>query len=678
MNGLGLGLGAGQDASTQAEIAAAISKSSVDTLARKRNCDSRNNHPKTGAPRISLRSILEVSKVPNSLTSPVVDVAAASSGGGGAPDSATAIAARRRAAASPAKSRPAPQPVSPAKIKVPDPLPLKQKPLWSPSAPNHMKMTSEIEIPRDTPEIDLENEIETCLKALAKQADMYHKLRSKLNLDVRCGREESSTISVAEITKALGSLGLKLGQAGQVAMVRRICATPPSDSETPKAIDARKLRQYLLNLKLSKTIKREEWDAQKKKQDALEENLRHKEFIKALAGLYFQLPESQFDSMIERYEILKPKIASQVVKKEIHARAVEWLGESDGIRALRRKMQKIQLESNNDGGSEEEEKEVAKRVKLETIEEKKAELEDAEKEAQETSKMLFRIFVQNNKRRKFEDTLSFAKWCEERDSNRQKVKEARKKWVESKDEELSRRTAAGSKVAAVADVEDKIKDLVSLANEKISLSGGGDRLKPSRQGLDLARKLREMQRLSGDGKIVSKATFDKVMHDVIFSLMADKKTAKQAKALAKELLGQQSSNSEFSGVFAEDDGGKIAERALELLSEKNREADKTYREWLKSKKRQAKKARKEKRAATKKEKAAVTEKKKKADDAYTTWLALHRSNKYYSSRKPEGVKMIPKVTKSKQTQDWQELSIDEGDQAMAEKGEAENNDAVGN
>ena len=63
ITGLGLGLGAGMDKDTQEEIAAAISRGSIDTVARPRNCDAKSNHPKTGATRISLRLIFDVSKV---------------------------------------------------------------------------------------------------------------------------------------------------------------------------------------------------------------------------------------------------------------------------------------------------------------------------------------------------------------------------------------------------------------------------------------------------------------------------------------------------------------------------------------------------------------------------------------------------------------------------------------
>ena len=79
LTGLGLGLGAGQDEETQDQIAAAISKGSVDTCSRKRNCDSGSSHPVTKADRISLRTIFEVSKVETSLTSTATPEPAATS-----------------------------------------------------------------------------------------------------------------------------------------------------------------------------------------------------------------------------------------------------------------------------------------------------------------------------------------------------------------------------------------------------------------------------------------------------------------------------------------------------------------------------------------------------------------------------------------------------------------------
>jgi len=85
----------------------------------------------------------------------------------------------------------------------------------------------------------------------------------------------------------------------------------------------------------------------------------------------------------------------------------------------------------------------------------------------------------------FQDTVSFADWCHKREDNRRAIREARKEWVESKDEEKKRRNAAGSKVAAIADVEELIKDLVTSASTQNTNKGGFSVMKPSRKGLEV-------------------------------------------------------------------------------------------------------------------------------------------------------------------------------------------------
>ena len=146
----------------------------------------------------------------------------------------------------------------------------------------------------------------------------------------------------------------------------------------------------------------------------------------------------------------------------------------------------------------------------------------------------------------------------------------------------------------MADVEELVKDLVAAATVETKNSGGISVVKPSRSGLELSKKLHALEKLSGDGKIVSKRTFDEVMHDLIFSLLADKKTSKQARSLVTGFLRDAAAGGSASGIFVEDEGGKVAERALKIFKEKKAQSDDTYKAWCKKKKRQQKEAKKAK------------------------------------------------------------------------------------
>ena len=71
---------------------------------------------------------------------------------------------------------------------------------------------------------------------------------------------------------------------------------------------------------------------------------------------------------------------------------------------------------------------------------------------------------------------------------------------------------------SIADVQALVSKLID-SQSRVEMNGNAH---PSRKGLEIAKKLREIERMSvdGEGKIVDKATFDKVMEDVMFSLMA--------------------------------------------------------------------------------------------------------------------------------------------------------------
>jgi len=649
--GLGLGLGAGQDQETQEQIAAAISKGSVDTCSRKRNCDSGSPHPINGSDRISLRAIFEVSKIETSLTSTATTTAAAAAPSSSSVDTAqTAMAARR--GVSPPKRQP-PPPVSPARIKPAPTPPIKTKPLWSPSASQNAKKQEAFEVPLETPELDLEREIESCLQALCRQADSYHKLRSKLGL---VGREDVE-IKASEITKALSTLGLKLGPAGITALMRRASATP-GDAPTPAALSSSVLRDYLLKLKLSRRdgknpLSLADWNAAKKQQEAIEQTKRQREFQKALAGNYFELDEEFFDSMIESFEI----VSSEVMTREIHARGVDWLGSNEGIRISRRKAMAEELKRGERLIDDDDKTEILHSAKLAALAEKKVLLAEDEKKSQETSKWLFRLYITSNRRKGFQDCAKFVDWCRKREDNRQAIREARKEWIEEKDGKAKKRAEAGSKVATVADVEELVKDLVAAATVETKNSGGVSVIKPSRQGLELSKKLHALEKLSGDGKIVSKCTFDEVMHDLIFSLLADKKTSKQARSLVTGFLKDAAAGGSASGIFTEDEGGKVAERALKIFKEKKALADDTFKSWCKKKKRQQKEAKKAKKADLKKKKEEKKAKAVKAEEAFTEWLALHERKQYYSFKRKEQV-AVPKRIKKTGLKEWKNVPLD--------------------
>jgi hypothetical protein len=351
---------------------------------------------------------------------------------------------------------------------------------------------------------------------------------------------------------------------------------PPPLRSTPTGIDAATLRSYLLKLKLNKNIKWDEWATKKKEQEEEELRRKQKEFQKALHGQEFSLDEADWQDMVASFNV----VPDDVLRKEIHARAVEWLSGPEGVRETRKVRQQqpscfspmratnppppppLRLQKAADaelrkGSSyiidEDDKAQIVRDAKLETLSEKKqamTALEFPDKPATTdaptppssaffpVTKSMFQEYITLCKRKHYTDTEKFSDWCKARQENRARVKEARKDWVESKEEARKRKETAGSKVAAVADVEELVKDLVAAAQQETVIGARGEKgvnvVKPSRKGIELAKKLHEIQRLSGEGKVVSKATFDTVMKDVIFSLMADKKTAKQAKVSERE------------------------------------------------------------------------------------------------------------------------------------------------
>ena len=136
---------------------------------------------------------------------------------------------------------------------------------------------------------------------LCSKSDLYQKLKSNLKLEERCKSDRGGLVGERELREALEEVGSQLAPVGMTAMIRRICGTRESD-ETPKAIDARKLRDYFLKLKLDKQIKWEEWRERKAEIDELEYKLKQGEFEKALDGKRFTLDESDYNKLIKDFK----------------------------------------------------------------------------------------------------------------------------------------------------------------------------------------------------------------------------------------------------------------------------------------------------------------------------------------------------------------------------------------
>ena len=664
VSGLGVGLGAGQDEDTQAEIAAAVSKGSIDTCARKRNCDAENPHPKTGELRVSMKRIFDVSKASNSLTTPTplaptVIVAApalapaASAASAAAPtsvvDNIFVAPAKRLASAtsSPPKVRVPPPVVNVPAIKPAPPLPLAQKPMWSPSASNHSKATTPFEVQIETKDEELERQIKDCLASVVKQADTYHKLRVRLDIgkQVTTPRE----VSGRELATAMADVGLKLGPRGVAAIVRLVGTSQSG------GVDAEALRNYLLQLKLKKKMSLQEWALQKRGQEEKEQKRKEDEFQKAMHGKRFDLGEEDYDALIRGFELMDWPLVKTVVSSQ----ALEWISSPEGKQITRKSF--VETE----GASTEEKEAALKAVKKAAMEEYMASLIASEKDEQMLSKTMFRKFVAENKSNQFDSmsAMKFEDWVKEGIKKRELVKETRKKWVAEKNKATRDLDRDGAQVATYKDVEEKIEELVAKATS-LSTVGGATVLKPSREGLEVKKKLREMERRSGATKVVSKAMFRAVMHNVVFSLRAAKKCGEVANALQQVV--EEDKEAPAGGLFVDDKENVVGKKAMKGEKDKRKIARKSFRKWKKDKDKAAAAAileMEEKDRKTAKEKEERT---KLRAEAHANWMGHHQHGRYESIKKDptSGAKRVevrshPRNNVNKPLDVWNKLSLDE-------------------
>merc|ERR1711871_1063092 len=215
-----------------------------------------------------------------------------------------------------------------------------------------------------------------------------------------------------------------------------------------------------------------------------------------------------------------------------------------------------------------------------------------------------------------EGPLPFETYLASIKAERQKAEKVVEEWTKSKDEEEKLRKEDRMRRAPVDKVVDEMRSLYDQAHD-----GMGGQYKASRICPSIEAKLRGFTEKAQNG-LVTKAQFDDTFGKEAFSLLADKRVAPKALALAdasvrQSITARRSSGekptSEVFGMSSEE----ASKHAKELSERKENETSEDYAKWVAAKAEERKKSLKARKAQAKASKALKKRANYTGDDAET-------------------------------------------------------------
>ena len=324
---------------------------------------------------------------------------------------------------------------------------------------------------------------------------------------------------------------------------------------------------------------------------------KQREFRKALGGFEHRLGRDELYDMLLKYQVL----GKGDLDIEVKAIAKKWIESHDGhFEAL-----KLALREKTPDPS---------RARREVELRKRRELKEGEARDGAVTLAIWQDYA-NRKRNGFEGIVGLSAWLAKTRENRAKRDRSVKAWRQEKEREW-RREARDAKKAAPAELATaEVRSLYDACHRSVPLAVDVVANRPSRTGLDVNRAIRDAVKAAAPhGGVLTKRAFDEVFASLAFSLMADKRVAARALAIAdtstrvhaEAAARRRDEELDLDAAPAVFDASpdEARARAEKLREGKQAQSAEEYGVWLKDKNRAARVARR----------SQLSEKGKKADD----------------------------------------------------------------
>ena len=410
-------------------------------------------------------------------------------------------------------------------------------------------------------------------------------------------RRSGETIDVDALQKALGTQNLRLRDANAAALVREAAWRSQQNEEgAPTKAPLIGIISLVEDLFApSEKPPAPSYEAWKKHKDEAQKGRARIQFRRALGGLSHALDAPELKEMLLKYQVLN----EDALTEEIRASAREWARSPDGHFAQLKAGLK-----NSDSDVEE-----GRRKVLRDLEQKTGFV---------TLETWKRYELALKRRDACEGPLPFETYLASMKTERAKAEKVVEEWTKSKDEEEKLRKEDRMRRAPVDKVVDEMRSLYDQAHDELDGQYKASRICPS-----IEAKLRGFTEKAQNG-LVTKAQFDDTFGKEAFSLLADKRVAPKALALAdasvrQSITARRSSGekptSEVFGMSSEE----ASKHAKELSEKKENETSEDYAKWVAAKAEERKKATKARKEKAKQLKQGLDSTRSDVEAKLTAW-----------------------------------------------------------
>lgn len=373
-------------------------------------------------------------------------------------------------------------------------------------------------------------------------------------------RRAGPTIDGDALQKALATQNLRLRDAHAAALIREAAWRAANEEKgAPTSAPLASVLALLEDLFAPTTKAPVPYEAWKRNKEEARKGRTRIQFRRALGGLSHALEAQELKDMLLKYQVLN----EECLTEEVRASAKEWARSPDGHFA------QLKAGLKHDTGDIE-------------VERRKVLREMEKADGSVTLQTWARYETCLKRRDACEGVLPFEAWLATIKNERQKADAIVAEWTKEKNDQDKRRQEDRRKTAPVDRVVGEMRALYDAAHTEVDGC-----YKPTRICSNMEAKLRGFSERATNG-LVTKAQFDETFGKETFSLLADKKVAPKALALAdagvRQAFAKRSGRDEppVSEVFGMS-GEAAAAHAQARSAKKENEVGAEYVKWVAAK-----------------------------------------------------------------------------------------------
>ena len=376
-----------------------------------------------------------------------------------------------------------------------------------------------------------------------------------------------------------------------------------------------------------------QWLGAKLVEDRREVEKKPKEFQKALAGQKHALSKEELENYLTQHNILPDDLLKEEITLRVQSWSLDINGRKDYMHAWNLGVRKWDKESGEFYRrlKEDMKKIVSGEIRAKLLKEYAENLKKSEREKQSISKELFWRFQRAVMKAPVGQTMTWGNWLQKHQASETQLIAKSKQDSEERKRIMAMRKARKQAVAPLVEIEKKINEAADKLTTFHSIE-----LRKCLVGLRKRAIAAGMG--SGDKLLVTKDLFDSHMSNVLAARGPQldpelRGLAEEARKSHEGFSGLAKSEANFTtlvdAIFSKEEANALA-KAAQIKTADTEKANEEFNDWKARKQQLELNAAEATRMKTEAKLAEKTQRQKVADRAYRQWVKLRKTGQYIS------------------------------------------------